>query len=331
MKSILKLVCHNTKYSGFKRSRVVLAPELLRHRRSRSELDGHFDQLKVVNQPVRLRKKSCYRLLVLCLATLSTGVAQSGVAEKRLADIAVREENIYRKIAEDPEFYSSSDIERHVTDLIGAYSTYLMDHPQDVHALILYGKLLRRVERFDEAFNYFLKADEIDPNLAVVKQQIGTYLAEGGKPQAALPFYLRAVELEPETAIYHFALGQLLNEFRAVYIKEGIFTRDALEREMLKAFKQAVALAPDAFDLRMRLGEAYYDLSSPDWKSALLHWNKMRKEAQNELQAEILDLHRARVMGKLGRTGEAITLAQKVQTPGLQQSKKQVLDEIARH
>jgi hypothetical protein len=100
---------------------------------------------------------------------------------------------------------------------------------------------------------------------------------------------------------------------------------------MLKAFNKAVALEPNAFDLKMRLGEAYYDLSSPDWKSALLHWNKMRKEAKNELQAEILDLHRARVMAKLGRSGEAITLAQKVQTPGLQRSKQQVLDEIARH
>jgi len=270
-------------------------------------------------------------ILALCMASTSTSLSQSRVADQRLADIALREENIYRKIAEDPEFYSSSDIERHVTDLIAAYSAYLIDHPKDVNALILYGKLLRRVERFDEAFHHFLKADEIDPDIAVVKQQIGTYLAESGKAKAALPFYLKAVELEPQTAIYHFALGQLLNEFRAVYIEEGIFTRDALEREMLKAFKKAVALQPDAFELQMRLGEAYYDLSSPDWKSALLHWNKMRKDVENELQAEILDLHRARVMAKLGRITEAIILAEKVQTPGLQKSKQQVLDEIARH
>jgi len=100
---------------------------------------------------------------------------------------------------------------------------------------------------------------------------------------------------------------------------------------MLKAFKKAVALAPDAFDLKMRLGEAYYDLSSPDWKSALLHWNKMRKETENELQAEILDLHRARVMAKLGRPEQAIELARNVRTPSLQKSKQQVLDEIAQH
>ncbi|MFU8848010.1 MAG: tetratricopeptide repeat protein [Opitutales bacterium] len=265
------------------------------------------------------------------LVTAAPAAEPTDLATKRLAGIALREENIYRKIAEDPEFYSADDLERHVSDLIGAYGAYLIDHPRDAHALILYGKLLRRVGRFDEAFTAFLKADEIEPNLAVVKQQIGTHLAEAGKAKAALPFYLRAVELEPDTAIYHYALGQLLHEFHSEYIEEEIFTRDALEREMLKAFKQAVALKPEAFDLQMRLGEAYYDLSSPDWKAALLHWNRLRKATEDELQAEILDLHRARVMGKLGRTGEAITLAQNVQTASLQKSKQQVLDEIARH
>lgn len=272
-----------------------------------------------------------FAIAALCLAAATTTEAQSSVAEERLADIAMREERIYKKIAEDPEFYSADDIERHVTDLIGAYGAYLIDHPEDVNALILYGKLLRRVERFDEAFAAFLKADKVDPGIAVVKQQIGTHLAEGGKAKAALPFYLRAVELEPETAAYHFALGQLLHEFRATFIEEEIFTRDALEREMLRAFKKAGTLEPDNFDLQMRLGEAYYDLGSPDWKAALLHWNKLREAVENELQAEIIDLHRARVMGKLGRTGEAISLAQNVQTPGLQKSKRQVLDEIAQH
>lgn len=272
-----------------------------------------------------------FSIALLGCVALYPAVAQASVADQRLSDIAMHGENIYKKIAEDPEFYSAGDLERRVSDLLGAYSAYLLDYPKDVNALILYGKLLRRVQKFDEAFSAFLKADEIDPNIAVVKQQIGTHLAEGGKGKAALPFYLQAVEIEPETAIYHFALGQLLHEFRATFIDEDIFTRDALEREMLKAFKKAAALEPDAFDLQMRLGEAYYDLSSPDWKSALLHWNKMREETENKLQAEILDLHRARVMGKLGRTEEANTLAQNVQTPSLQKSKQQVLDEIAGH
>jgi tetratricopeptide (TPR) repeat protein len=165
----------------------------------------------------------------------------------------------------------------------------------------------------------------------VVKQQIGTHLAEAGKGKAALPFYLTAVELEPETAAYHFGIGQLLQEFRADFIEEEIFTRDALEREMIKAFKRAAALQPDDFDLQMRLGEAYYDLTSPDWKSALAHWNKLRDQDLNPLQTEILDLHRARVMGRLGHFEEAKALAEKVDTPSLHYSRQKVLEEISRH
>jgi len=272
-----------------------------------------------------------FLFLALLAATAPPTLAQTSFAAQRLADIALEEEKIYKKIAEDPEFYSADDIDRHISSLIASYSAYLQDYPDDVNALILYGKLLRRVEKYNEAFNTFLKADELDPKIAVVKQQIGTHLAENGKGKAALPFYLRAVELEPETAAYHFSLGTLLHAFAEEFIEDGIFTRDALEREMLKAFKKAASLEPDEFNLQMRLGEAYYDLTSPDWKSALLHWNKLRKQIETPLQGEILDLHRARVMGKLGRAEEAIALTRKVHSPSLQQSKEQVLAEIVQH
>ncbi len=100
---------------------------------------------------------------------------------------------------------------------------------------------------------------------------------------------------------------------------------------MLKAFRQAATLAPDNFDFQMRLGEAYYDLSSPDWKRALVHWNKLQQQAANGLQGEILNLHRARVLGKLGRIEEAREATSLVKNPALQKSKQQVLTEIAQH
>ena len=76
------------------------------------------------------------------------------------------------------------------------------------------------------------------------------------------------------------------------------------EREMLKAFRKAAKLAPKNFDYQMRLGEAYYDLNSPDWKNALIHWKRSEQASTTTLQIEILDLHRARVLGKLGRSDE---------------------------
>ena len=267
-------------------------------------------------------------LLPLCGLGLTNG---SDLASKRLLNIAEKETQIYQKIAENPEFYSEDDLDRRINELIQSYRTYLLDQPDDVSAYILYGKLLRRVQENEQAFLAFLKADELDPEIAVVKQQIGNHLAEEGKGKAALTFYLQAVELEPETAVYHFALGQLIYNFEEEFIKSGVFTQDAMEREMLKAFRRAAKLAPKNFDYQMRLGEAYYDLKSPDWKNALIHWKQVSKQATTTLQNEILDLHSARVLGKLGRFDEAQVLLNKILSPALQNSKQQVLEEIAIH
>jgi len=250
---------------------------------------------------------------------------------QRLLTIAEKEEKIYQRLADDPEFYSNEDLERRIRELAQSYHTYLSDHPDDPEAYILYGKLLRRMGRKNEAFTAFLKADELDPKVAVVKQQIGNHLAEAGKAKSALTFYLQAVELGPTVPVYHFGLGELLLTFGQEYIDTGIYTRDAIDREMLKSFKIAAKLAPENFDYQMRLGEAYYDQASPDWKAALVHWSNLRREATTGLQMEIIDLHRARVMAVLGRYEEAKELASKVTNPALQMSRQQVLDEVSQY
>ena len=259
----------------------------------------------------------------------TVALAQSEHATQRLFDIATKEENIYKKIAEDPDYYSEDDIERRIVELLQAYEAYLKDNPDDVSALILYAKLLRRTGEDEAAFKIFLHADELDPRIAVVKQQIGTYMAEHGNGKVALLYYQQTVELEPDNAIFNYSLGQLLYQFRDDYLEADMFSRDALDRETIKAFGKAAALAPDNFDFQVRLGMAYYDLASPDWRAALLHWNHTAKRFDDPLQTEIITLHKARVLGKLGRRKEARSLADTVKNPALQQSRQQVLDEIA--
>lgn len=271
------------------------------------------------------------RLLFLFIVLTIKGTGQTDFATEQLLSIATTEEEIYKKIVEDPDFYNDVDLERRINELVQSYRAYLIDNPKDVNALILYGKLLRRVGERDQAFTAFLKADELDPEIAVVKQQIGTHLAEEGRGKAALPFYLQATDFEPDVAIYHFGLGQLLYRYRDEFISEKLFTRDALDREMMKAFLKAASLEPDNFDFQMRLGEAYYDQNSPDWKSALLHWKKMRDDLDEGIDFEIINLHYARVLGKLGRAQEAREICQTVVHPKLQKSKQQVLSEITLH
>lgn len=273
-------------------------------------------------------------LLSLCLPlglTAQSEAEHAHFTSERLLKIAKSEEKIYQKIAEDPLFYSDDDLERRITELAHSYRNYLKDNPDDADAHILYGKLLRRMNQPNEAFTHFLKADELEPKVAVVKQQIGNHLAEAGEGDTALIYYLQAVELDPEVAIYQYGLGELLYSFGSDYIKEELYTRDAIDREMLKAFTKALQLDPENQDYQMRLGEAYYDQASPDWKAALLHWNKVRDKSELGIRTEIIDLHRARVMAELGRYEEAKALAESIDNPALQKSRQQVLDEIALH
>ena len=89
----------------------------------------------------------CVTLYILYISfILSTALSfgQSEATTQRLFEIAAKEEAIYKQIAEDPDFYSDADIERRIFELIEAYQNYLENTSDDVEALILYGKLLRR-------------------------------------------------------------------------------------------------------------------------------------------------------------------------------------------
>ena len=272
----------------------------------------------------------CNTLHILYISLILSSVTSFGqnqAATQRLFDIAAKEEAIYKRIAADPNFYSDADIERRVIELIEAYENYLENTSDDLEALILYGKLLRRAGDSETAFQVFLRADQLNPKLAVVKQQIGTYLAEKGKSKAALLYYQQAVEYEPDSAVYNFSLGQLLYRFCDEFDNAEIYTRDAIDRAMIKAFSNAVLLHPESFDYYIRLGAAYNDQASPDWEAALRHWQKPNQTFKESYQIEIIHLHAARVLGKLGRHEEARKLAESVNHSALQKSKQEVLEE----
>ncbi len=277
-------------------------------------------------------RRSKFKVLFLLAASLF-GQTQTDLDTQRLYRISQQEQKIYHRLGTDPDFYTDEDLEHELGEVLRSYSNYLSENPKDVSALILYGKLLRRIGENDQAFKVFLKADELDPAIAVVKQQIGNHLVETDNGKAALMFYLNAVELQPEVPEYNYALGEILHIFRDEFLSDQLFTRDAIDREMLKAFRTAAQLNPDDFDMQMRLGEAYYDLESPDWKIALLHWKKLRKATPdyNELRCQILDLHQARILVTLGRKQEASELLNGVTQPGLQITRQQILEEIAQH
>ena len=250
-------------------------------------------------------------------------------AERKLKEIVKRQEAIFDRIEEDGGEYHQGDFEVAMRSITHQYEDYLLNNPEDVIGYILYGKLLNKLGETEHAVRQFLKADQIDPKIHVVKQQLGNYMAEHGKFQEALGFFTQAVELSPETALYYYQIAEVMNLFRENIVLSGLFTRDELDCHMQEAFATAASLDPENRLFRFRYAESFYDVEAPDWETALQSWEALQEVAQPGLEVEAILLHRANALAELGRFEEAEALSAQVIEPSLAMSNGQVLEKIA--
>jgi tetratricopeptide (TPR) repeat protein len=248
--------------------------------------------------------------------------------EDRLLSVLELEQDLDAAAAkEDPEI---GQIQRQFHGVAAAYRDLLAFNPDSLETRLLYGKLLSRYGDRDGARDQFLAAARIDPRVAVIHQQLATYYAEEADHTRALAFMLNAVELEPETAAYHFGLGQLLLAFREPFVEEGIYSRPQLETEMLNAFRTAATLSPLETALQFRFGEAAYDVAQPDWPATLAHWIDIENRlALDPLQHDALHVHVARCLIALERLDEARQRLTLVTSPTLQPSAQALLEIIS--
>lgn len=258
-------------------------------------------------------------------APAPSGTSSRSLLENRLLEVLEQERALDTAAAtESPEI---GDIQRQFHRVAAAYRDLLAYNPDSLDTRLLYGKLLSRYGDREGARDQFLAAARIDPQVAVIHQQLATYYAEEADHTRALAFMLNAVELEPQTAAYHFGLGQLLLAFREAFVDEGLYSRQQLESEMLKAFRSAAELAPTELALQFRYGEAFNDLQNPDWNAALAHW--LRLEASlplDPLQLDALHIHAARCLIALDRPDEARQRLRRVASPSLLPSAQGLLE-----
>ncbi len=257
---------------------------------------------------------------------LNTGSMTLG--ERKLIKIQKDQEAIFKRIENSDGSDELGNLEISVRNLISDYESYLTENPEDVLSLVLYGKLLRKLDRIEDAQLIFLKANSLDPNLAVVKQQLGNYHAEIGNFEEALAYFLIAIELSPDTALYTYQLGELLYQFRDLFLTSGMFNRDTLDRHMSKAFSESARLAPDNIDFQFRYAESFYDLENPDWNAALQAWESVGNNVTSEAELAAILLHKANVYIKMKDPEKARELIDQVNVPELVETKEQLLKQL---
>ncbi len=269
-------------------------------------------------------------LAVGCLMAFTAEAAtpvDATFAERRLRQVIEKEALLFARL-EDNQTLPAVERQRLLTELARNYESILADSPDYVYAYILYGKMLRRIGEYERANYMFVKANDLNPRIAVVKQQIGNFLAEKAEFGPALAYYMAAVELEPETAIYHYCVGELLHEFREEFLTEGGLDRQTLDRNLLEAFSKAAALEPENRSFATRLAEAHLDVESPDYPQALALWDALLASTSDPLEADLIRLQIAALHLKMSNFEEAGQLAALVTRESLTDERERLLDQI---
>jgi tetratricopeptide (TPR) repeat protein len=252
------------------------------------------------------------------------------LAERSLREIVTRDHELFAKAEKAGDQFDSGVFHGEAQSIASSYDVLIQKNPTFVPALVAYGVFLGKVEMTKQAVAMLLKANQLDPNIALVKNQLAKYLAEDGRPIDALPYVVSATDLEPKEPLYHFHLGQLLLAGRDDFLTNGNFTQAGLDKAMLDAFRQASELAPNDFTYAYQYAKAFYDIDPPRWKEALDVWEQleMRPITTTTLR-HMVRLQKANVLIKLGRADDARAVLDTVTDPKLAADKQTLLDQLA--
>ena len=248
--------------------------------------------------------------------------------EQRLKQIVARQKDILDQAAKQGENFDEESVRTQLQEVCDAYELLLHDSPDFAAAYASYGYLLGKIDMRKQAAAMLLKANQLDPDIPLVKNQLGNYLAEEGQPVEAVNYYLAAIKLEPKEPLYHYQLGTLLYQARDEFLKKGVYTRPQLDQAMHEAFQRAAELAPDRIEFSYRYAESFYDLEKPDWDEALKVWASLEEKAPTADRAADDAAARRQHPDQAGQMGPRPVLLATMTEPDLAGQKQKLVAQL---
>ncbi len=269
--------------------------------------------------------KRFFLILSLSLALPLAAAESESLAQRTLRQIAERQRTLLETAAKQGDKLDEEAFRTQLQELTHSYERLLHDSPNNAEVFAAYGYLLRKVDMRKQAAAMLLKANQLDSDIPLVKNQLGNLLAEDGRPLDALPYFMAAIKLSPKEPLYHYQVGTLLHEAQDDFLKSGEWTRTALDHATHGAFKTAAELAPDRFEFGYRYAESFYDLAEPQWEEALKVWAALEEKADSPIERQTLRLHAANILLKQGHADRAQLLLGTVTEPELQGQKQKLI------
>ncbi len=273
-------------------------------------------------------------LLVLTLALCAAPPAYPTAAEaagetetlafRNLRRIVEEEERILEHARDGEGDYDVNRVRQGFQELVRKYEVFLGENPDYAPGYVAYGLMLDRAGETGVASRMFLRANQLDPNIPVVKNQLGNYMVEEERPEQALGYFLAAIELEPEEPLYHLQLGNLLAEYRQGFLDDGIYDAETLDTSMQDAFREAARLGEDEIAYAYRYAESFYDVGTPDWDEALAVWSELGERLSPGVERQTVRLQQANIHLLRGEPQRAERLLEEVTAPVLQGNRERL-------
>ncbi len=275
-------------------------------------------------------------LILAAFAALLAPLAPAGPAagvetlpERRLKEIVEHQRVLFADAVAQGDAMDAAGFKTQVEQLTREYESLLKDNPDFAAGYASYGFMLWKVDLRKQAAAILLKANQLDPEIPLVKNELGNYLAEEGKPLEALNYYLSAVKLEPNEPLYHYQIGMLLYEARDDFLKSGEWSRAAIDHSMQEGFRRAAELAPERVEFGYRYAESFYDMQEPDWAAALKAWEGLEARGQSEIERQTMRLHQVNVLLNMGRADRARKVLDTVNDPTLAAQRQKMVDRMS--
>ena len=269
--------------------------------------------------------------------------AQPSPEEQAVQALVTRQQEILAAADKAGDKLDEENFRTQMQDVANGYEDFLRRHPDYPPAYAAYGVMLGKISMRRQSAMMLLKADELfikadgkdgvrTPAFlrtwALVKNQLGDYVAEEGKPLEAVNYFLAAIDLTPNEPLYHYQLGTLLTEARDDFLESGHWTRPALDQAMHEAFRRAAELAPSRIEFGYRYAESFADLATPDWDEALKAWAALEEKATSDFDRQTMRLQAANILIKQRKFEHAQALLATVTVEPLQKERQKLVAEL---
>ena len=104
------------------------------------------------------------------------------LAQRTLRQITESQRALFEDAVKQGDKLDEESFRVQLQRLSHSYERFLQDNPNHAEAYASYGYLLRKVDMRKQAAAMLLKSNQLDPNIPLVKNQIGNLLAEDGRP-----------------------------------------------------------------------------------------------------------------------------------------------------